>query len=367
MNARFTLCMLLLLAGFFTLPAQQPAAENLIVITFDGLRWQELFGGMDTAIARDRKFDQGRAPQLLETYWAEKPEDRRRLLLPFFWGEMEKQGRIYGNRTYGNEVNNANPHWFSYPGYSELFCGFVDTAINTNAYPPNPHTNVLAFIHRKPGFAGKVAAFGAWDAFDRILNEAESGFPVVCGTEPCGGEYPTEREQLINAMKADAYSPFGDAELLDVFTHYAAMEYLRNQRPRVMYISYGETDEWAHKGHYADYLDAAHQTDAWIGELWAWLQADPQYRGKTALIITTDHGRGDADKRTWTDHGSRTPDSYEMWFAVMGPGCMPGGEIRKPMTVYQKQLAHTLAAWLGLEFKAEHPVAEGLWKEISGK
>jgi hypothetical protein len=347
--------------------AQRPAAENLIVITLDGLRWQEVFGGLDSVLARDKAFNQGDEQEIMEKYWAPDPETRRRKLMPFLWSVIEQEGRIYGNRLHGNQVDNANPYWFSYPGYSEIFCGYVDSAVNSNAYPPNPNTNVLAYIHQQPGFQGKVAAFGAWDAFDRILNEAKSGFPVVCGTEPCGGANPTPREQLLNDMKRDAYSPFGTSEYLDVFTHYAAFEYLKRARPRVLYISYGETDEWAHHGHYRDYLDAAHQSDQWFRDLWTWLQADPAYRGKTALLITTDHGRGDQVKATWTDHGRSTPDSHEMWFAVIGPGCQAGGEIRTPGQYYQQQLAQTLAAWLGLRFVAEHPVAEGVWKEISGK
>ena len=32
-------------------------AENIIIITTDGLRWQEVFGGMDSAIANNKKFN----------------------------------------------------------------------------------------------------------------------------------------------------------------------------------------------------------------------------------------------------------------------------------------------------------------------
>jgi hypothetical protein len=48
-------------------------------------------------------------------------------------------------------------------------------------------------------------------------------------------------------------------ECLDVFTHCAAIEELNKNKPRVLYIAYGETDEWAHSGKYRSYLDAAHQ------------------------------------------------------------------------------------------------------------
>lgn len=343
---------------------QAPLAENIIVITFDGLRWQELFGGVDTAIVNIPAFSQRDSAKIMRQYWAADPTERRKKLMPFFWSVIEAQGRIYGNRAYGNQVDNANRYWFSYPGYNEIFCGYPDTLVNSNSYPPNPNTNVLEFIHQQPAFKGKVAAFCAWDAFDRILNEQRAGFPVVSGSNDCGGANPSPREQLLNAMKRDAFSPFGASEQLDVFTHYAAMEYLKDKRPRVLYIGYGETDEWAHHGDYRYYLDAALQTDKWIQAIWEWVQADPQYRNKTALLITTDHGRGDANKKQWTDHGQKVLDSHEIWFAVMGPGIKPGGEIKTKMQLYQQQCAQTIAEWLGLHFTANHPVAESFWRDL---
>jgi hypothetical protein len=68
--------------------------------------------------------------------------------------------------------------------------GFADTAINKNDYPANPHVTVLEFLNKQPKLKGKVAAFGAWDAFDRILNEERSGIPVVSGFDPTGGKMP---------------------------------------------------------------------------------------------------------------------------------------------------------------------------------
>jgi hypothetical protein len=36
---------------------------------------------------------------------------------------------------------------------------------------------------------------------------------------------------------------------------------------------------------YRSYLDAAHQVDAWIKEIWDYVQNDPQYKDKTALVF----------------------------------------------------------------------------------
>jgi hypothetical protein len=88
---------------------------------------------------------------------------------------------------------------------------------------------VLEFLNGQPKLKGKVAVFGAWDAFDRIFNEQRSGFPVISGFDSCGGKTPTANEKLINAMLNDSYRPFEDHECLDVFTHYEAMEYLKTR------------------------------------------------------------------------------------------------------------------------------------------
>ena len=350
------------LCSTFAQPTEK--AEKIVIITLDGMRWQEIFSGMDEQLVNNPEYNQDSRQRLQEQYGASTPGERRVKLMPFLWSTIANEGQIYGNRLLGNQVDNANPYWFSYPGYSEIFTGNVDSAINSNDYPPNPNGNVLAFLQKQPDLNGKVAAFGAWDAFDRILNEKDSGFPVVCGSEPCGGTHPTPREQMLNDLKRDAYAPFGASERLDVFTHYAAFEYLKDKHPNVLYISYGETDEWAHHGHYRDYLDAAHQTDQWIADIWHWIQSDADYQDKTALLITTDHGRGDLDKNQWTSHGQSVPDSHEIWFAILGPGVPGLGEIRQPAQRYQKQFAQTIAEWLGYHFQSNHSVAPGIWTSI---
>lgn len=338
--------------------AQQ--TENIIIITTDGFRWQEVFNGMDSAIASNPDFNQGDSAFLYEKYWSPDATERRKKLLPFLWSTVATQGQLYGNRLLGNKVDNANPYWFSYPGYSEIMTGYADTAINANSYPPNPHVTVLEFFNRQPKLRGKVAAFGAWEAFNRILNEKRSGIPVISAFDSTGGKAPNQQQQLLNKMLADSYKPWHRDECLDVFTHYAALEELKTRKPKVLYIAYGETDEWAHSGQYRNYLDAAHQVDAWIKQLWTFVQSDPQYKNKTALFITTDHGRGDVIKSEWTSHGSSISDAHQIWFAVMGPNTPPGGEMKSNGQLYQKQFAQTIAKLMGYAFRAEHPVADAV-------
>jgi len=352
---------LLLLLIFTSVLSYAQQAENIIIITTDGLRWHELFEGMDQTIAKDRKFNQGDSTYIFKKYWSLDVKERREKLMPFIWSVIASKGQLYGNRNYGNKVNNANPHWFSYPGYSEIMTGYADPAINSNDYAPNPHVTLLEFLNQQPKLKEKVAAFGAWEAFDRILNEKRSGIPVASAFDKIGGNTPTEQQKLINNMLKDSYKPWHTDECFDVFTQYSAIEELKTNKPKVLYVAFGETDEWAHAGQYRSYLDAAHQVDAWIKQIWDFVQNDPKYKNKTALFITTDHGRGDKIKQEWTSHGSSIQDASEIWFAAMGPGISEKGEVKREGQLYQEQFAQTIAKLMGYTFKAEHPIA----KEIS--
>lgn len=352
---RYIISCLLLFCSTFTF-AQH--AKNIIIITTDGFRWQEVYKGMDSSIANNPKFNQGDSADIYKKYWSDDINERRKKLLPFLWNVIEKNGQLYGNRNFNNKVDNANPFWFSYPGYSEIFTGFTDTAVNSNDYPPNPNTNLLEFLNKQPAYQNKIAAFGAWNAFDRILNEGRSKLPVYSAFDKIIGNNLSPQEKLMNDMLEDSYRPFGDGECLDVFTHYAAMHYLKTKKPKVLYIAYGETDEWAHSGHYKDYLNAAHLVDKWIEDIWNYVQSDPAYKNKTALFITVDHGRGDLVKAEWTSHGKDIKDSHEIWFAAMGPGIKAKGEVKNTEQFHQEQFAQTMAGLLGIEFKAEHPVGK---------
>lgn len=151
-------------------------------------------------------------------------------------------------------------------------------------------------------------------------------------------------------------------ECLDVFTHYQAMHYLKTKQPKAMYISYGETDEWAHHGNYSNYLDAVHQVDEWIGDIWNWAQTTPGYKDNTYILVTTDHGRGFGND--WTDHGADVKGASSIWFALLGPDVKkigPLGEQTKDQQLFQKQLAATISKLIGYPFTAEHPVGPSIY------
>jgi hypothetical protein len=338
----------------------QDADQKFIIITTDGLRWHEVFKGMDSLIAVDKQFNQNDSLGLFKKYWSSDVANRRSLLMPFFWSTVQTKGQLYGNRLHGSKVDNANPYWFSYPGYSELLTGQADTAINSNDFPPNPYENILEHFNKKPSYKNRVAAFASWNAFDRILNERRSGFSVINAFDDNKTAMEHPEMKLIHEMVMTGFKPFGSSEILDVFTHFQARTYLKEKKPKAFYISYGDTDEWAHHAYYKYYIEAIHQFDAWVKEIWEYVQADPFYKDKTTLLITTDHGRGDIKKDEWTSHGQSVADAHETWFVLLGPNVQPLGEVTSTHQYYQQQLIPTLSKLIGESFKPAHTIAEAI-------
>ena len=324
---------------------QSHKTENLVVVTLDGMRWQEVFGGIDSQIVVNKKFTRDSAT-VVEQFWAAGRNQRKEKLFPFLWNTISVQGQLYGDRLNGSEVNNANRYWFSYPGYNEIFTGYPDTAVNSNDKIKNPNTNVLEFIAKQPGYKDRIAVFSTWDVFPYILNTWRNGIYVNADVDSLKFKEPSLN--LVNDMQFLTAKPLGVRP--DLLTYFAGREYLKAHHPKVLYIAFDETDDFAHEGLYDQYLKSAHAEDAMIGDLWKLIQNDPQYRDKTTLLVTCDHGRGDQIKEEWTSHGEKIKDAGQIWIAVIGPDTPPAGIVKTATPVYQKQIAPTLAGFLGFKF-----------------
>lgn len=347
---------------FFFIPAlslfaQQAKTENVIIITLDGFRWQEVFDGADDSLINNPAFSFDTV-SLKKKYWAATPGERRKKLLPFFWSTIATQGQLHGNRNAGSKVNVKNRYWFSYPGYNEIFTGYPDTAVNSNDKNLNKNTSVLEFLNNETQYKGRIAAFSSWDCFDAIFNEPRSKFLVSAGIDPVQIESP--QFALLNDMQKQTPQPLGAEVRPDYLTYFMAKEYMREYKPRVMYIAFDETDDYAHGGRYDQYLEMAHMQDTWIADLWNMIQQMPEYKNKTTLLILCDHGRGDKVKKEWTSHGSKIEGSDQIWLAALGAGIEPNGEIKTGEQLYQAQLAQTIAKLLGYRFKAEQPIDQAI-------
>jgi hypothetical protein len=329
--------------------------QHVIFVMTDGLRWQEVFDGAEASLMNRRNGKVQDEAALKKAYWRENLEARRQALMPFLWTVVAKQGQVFGNREKGSDAYVTNGMFFSYPGYSETLCGFADPRIKSNDKVPNPNVTVLEWLKNRPSFHGDIAAFGAWDVITSVFNPERSHLTANAGYDPLVSIPLTPRLELLNTLKAEFPHVWGD-EPFDAIPFYTAVEYLKAKKPQVLYLSLGETDDWAHGGQYVEYLDSAHRVDAYLKALWDLAQSMPEYRGNTTLIFSPDHGRGKSPHK-WKSHGGKVPDSKYIWIAFLGPDTQPLGERSNIPPVTQSQLAATLAAFLGEDYQADVPKA----------
>ena len=330
--------------------------KNVILITLDGIRWQEVFSGADSTLIYNKTFTKDSA-NVVKKFWDDSNNQRRKMLMPFFWSDIAKHGQLYGNVNKGSVVELKNPYWFSYPGYSEILVGYVDSTRNSNASENNPNVTVLEHIHDQPGFDGKVAAFCSWDVFDYILNEKRAGFLVNAGMERFEESQGNQKGELLNEMMFQIPVPWGSVRF-DAFTYQYAFDYLKRYKPRLLYIAFDGTDEFAHEGKYDQYLLSTNRLDGYIKNIWEWVQSDYRYKNKTTLIITTDHGRGDEPIDYWRHHGSNVKGAEKVWISVMGPDTPATGEVNNSRKIYSSQIAKTISTLLSVDYTNKESVGD---------
>lgn len=330
--------------------------ENVVLIVSDGLRWQELFHGADSTLVNQRYGGVDDTAAIHREFLRPTPGAARSTLFPFIWSTIATHGQIIGDVDSGSVATVTNGLKFSYPGYNEMITGHPDPRIDRNDAGPNPNVTVFEWLAHQPAFRNKVAVFGTWDAFAAIFNRERSGLPIRAGWDvPFTGRV-TPAEGVINRLYATTTRLWGEELAYDGFMQAAVLDYVRAQHPRVMFVGYGETDEWAHGRRYDQVLHSAQRVDAFIGELWRTMQSMPQYQDRTTFIITADHGRG-SGLNDWTDHGRDVTGAENIWIAVIGPDTRPLGERVRAQPVTQSQIAATIATLLGADYRAAAPEA----------
>ena len=338
------------------LPAHPLKTRNVVLIVSDGLRWQEIFTGADPALMDSEHGGIWADPKdLKQKFWRDDVAERRKALLPFLWSVVVKQGQIFGNQTKGSVAHVSNGMAFSYPGYNEMLTGHPDPKIDSNEFGTNPNLTVFEWLNKMPEFHGKVAVYGTWNVFKDIFNEKRSGLVMQAGWDlPEKGKL-TPHQELLNELYQTT-TRFDADDVFNSFLQVPLLEYVKTDHPRVLFVGYGETDNWAHQGRYDLVLESAHGFDHFVQQLWEEMQSMPEYRDQTTFIVTTDHGRG-SGMVEWKEHGVDQKGSENIWIAIMGPDTPARGERENSASVTQAQIAATAAAFLGQDFPHAVPLA----------
>ena len=345
--------------------ADPPARKTrtVVLIVSDGLRWQEVFTGAEEDLLNDKEGGSWLSTDELRwRYWRPDASQRRALLFPFLWGTVATEGQILGNQALGSVAQVTNGKAFSYPGYNEMTTGYPNDAIDSNEFGPNPNPTVFEWLNKSDELRGRVAVYGTWNVFDNIFNKPRSGLVMQTGWSLAKKSHETPRDAMLREL-FETTTQFDEEDCPNSLLQIPLIDYVKSGQARVLFVGYGETDNWAHQGRYDLVLDSAHRFDHFVHQLWNTMQAMPQYRGTTTFMITTDHGRG-GGLTEWKEHGVEEKGSENIWLAVMGPDTPALGERRHAPPVAQAGIAATVAAFMGKDYRSAVPRAAAPIREV---
>ncbi|MGH8203625.1 MAG: alkaline phosphatase family protein, partial [Steroidobacteraceae bacterium] len=257
---------------------------------------------------------------------------------------------VLGNQAKGSKVTVRNDQWFSYPGYSEILTGEAQPEIKSNDFVRYPHRTVLEYVREALGLdRAKVAQFGSWDGFKYAASSRDGAFLMNGARDPLPPELSTPEIDLLVDLRGDVMQLWEESSN-DVLTFRIALTYLRKHKPRVMWLGLGQSDDWAHARRYDLVLDYLKLADGQLAGLWQTLQSMDEYRDKTTLVVTVDHGRG-RTPADWAEHGREYGGSEDIWVAIVGPDTPAIGEAKDFPAVTQSDIAATMLQYLGLDWR----------------
>jgi len=292
---------------------------TLVLVTLDGVRWHEVFEGVDAELARTH----GLSPS--EVVSAEA-------LTPSLHQILATHGVALGAPGHGAPIRASGPNFVSLPGYAELLSGRRVTGCRDNQCTGGGESTIIDELAAlSPGEPGQVVAFTSWPDIAKVAS----------GRGPLQEPAPRPRGFRADALTADL-----------------ALDYLRLHSPRFLFLGLGEPDEFGHQNDYAGYLRAVRAADRRIAEIDAELQRLAARGQRTALFVTADHGRADS----FVEHGAQFPESARVWLIAAGSALSSRGFVAAPRERHLADLAPTLRALAGLprdtDSRAGNPLSE---------
>ena len=275
------------------------AGGNVVLLTMDGVRWQDFF--------------------------REGPD----AVFPTFWAKYAPEATIFGDPRTGERFEVTTPALLSLPAYQEIMTGHHVPCGSNQCGRVDDETLIDELV--SAGLGAQTAVVASWGP---IANATSSkAYPFVDA----------------GFHEGDARPPWWRARF-DKSTWARALEAV-SARPRFLWISLNDADEWAHRGAQDNYQNILKRYDRWFDELVTRVRSLEGYGERTTILVTTDHGRGAGED--WTSHGADYPMARQVFAFALGPGT---GHPRPWCDAGHQAIRPTIEALLGLRADSPLPV-----------
>jgi Type I phosphodiesterase / nucleotide pyrophosphatase len=299
-------CLIALILQYSTIIiAAQP--KNVIYVTLDGLRWQDLY----------------------ET----------KQYFPTLWKKHAETAHFYG-KPGSNKYFEVASVPISQPSYTSQMTGKVLSCFDNKCSRISQET-VLEFIKLKLKLKREnVAVFSSWKQINLVAEHTAgtivSNNSQAAMTDPITGKVDSTMLRL-NQQQTEP-TPY-EGYRYDRYTYQQAIHYLKKYQPKLLWIGLFDADSEAHLNNKPGYDKALRYFDYAIDNLIETLKEMGIYQD-TTIIITTDHGRGDG--KNWITHGPSYPESKKTWAISFNTEIVPDGQNEKGTYYSTKSIRKTI-------------------------
>ncbi len=294
--------------------------DHIVLLTADGVRWQDVFGPRGT--------DE----------------------LPTLSRLISSDGAAIGAPTSKSAIRASGPAYLSLPGYRELLLGHEPGDCEANDCSPPVERGLVEQL--ASGDPGEVAVFASWPTVGDALRVNAPGL-ISTGRKHLLGKDQLEQAGLLESWRSahgrSAKPGWGNYRP-DAETSEIALAYLQRRQPRFLFLSLGDTDEYAHQGKRDSYWLALRRFDRTVALVEQALNELAAQGGRTLLLITTDHGRAEG----FSEHGAQYPESSRVWLLATGTAVRARGVVESPRERRLRDVAPTVLFAAGRAPNASH-------------
>jgi hypothetical protein len=165
---------------------------------------------------------------------------------------------------------------------------------------------------------------------------------------------------LLKISVSDFLTSAKNLQSPDELSVFIARRLMRQFAPSLLWITLHDIDI-AHAGTFSLYVDAIRRTDRLCADIWAMIESDPEYAGRTSMFVLPDFGR-DSDESAggngFQHHRTGDARSRTTWMLALGPDIRENVLIDR--TLDSMDLVPTLGAYFGFStrFAQGRPVGE---------
>lgn len=249
-------------------------SNKVIVVVVDGPRWDHTFGDS------------------LHSY------------IPHLY-DLSKEGTLYSN-FYNSGMTYTNP------GHAAISTGFYESIDNQGKVNPRAPSFLHKYL-RQVSDSTKAWLITSKDKLEVLKLSADTSYKtnpsVDCGLAGNGTGY---REDIETFKKFEFV--------------------LKEHKPDVVLLNFREPDYSAHLGDFEGYYEGLRKSDSLVNEIYKLINNDSEYKGRTSLIITNDHGRHlDGVKDGLYSHGDGCLGCRKIFLVGIGKGFEKGAVISDSM------------------------------------